>query len=244
MPGDPQQRAADLLVGRDAIAVVKGDVRAELNWDDHAPQANGQVQGWAIDSWSSGRGGPIGIGLSVSGRYVESTVLVRKAATTFLNRLNRFLQSGAVVPLCAIGRISRGVDADRDAIAALCALLTERPTARNGLADERVVTRLVQDLVSQPHDAVPFKMGSRRRTVEILNSMRGLGYEHQFAGRPLPGDEVDAIETIVPRVLDRIGSNPYAQGVDVSEDDVRDVVRAHYTSVTPWPFGALLDGQA
>ena len=87
-------------------------------------------------------------------------------------------------------------------------------------------------------------MGGKRKTVEILNAMRSLGYEHRFGGRPLPDDDLESIDDIVPRVVDKVRANPYAQGVEVSEDDVRDVVRSTYTSVTPWPFGALLDGQA
>lgn len=243
VPGEPKRRAADLLLSRDAIVVSHGQIRAELSWDDRMSQVDSGSDGWVVDSWSSGQSGPIGIGLRVTGRYAESTAPVRKAATTLFNRLNRFLQSGTVVPLCAIGRISRGVDADRDAIAALTDLLADRPKARNRLDDENAVARLAEDLASQPHEAVPFKMGGKRKTVEILNAMRSLGYEHRFGGRPLPDDDVESIDAIVPRVVGKIGANPNARGVEVSEDDVRDIVHSAYTSVSPWPFGALLDGQ-
>jgi hypothetical protein len=242
VPGEPRHRAADLLIATEGVVVSQGQARAELSWDDRMVQLDSSADGWMVDAWSSGQSGPIGIGLRVSGRYTESTASVRKAATTFFNRLNRFLQSGTVVPLCAAGRISRSVDADRDAIAALVELLADRPTTRVRLSDENAVARLAEDLVSQPHGALPFKMGGKRKTVEILNAMRSLGYEHRFGGRPLPDDDPESSDTIVPRVVDKMRANPYAQGVEVSEDDVRHVVHS-YRSVSPWPFGALLDGQ-
>jgi len=224
------------------VVVSHDEAHAELSWDDAVPAAGPRSDSWVIDSWSSGRSGPIGVALLVTGRYGLSTDPVRRAASTPANRLSRLLQTGTAIPLCAVGHISCDVDADRDAIVALIGVLAQRPAARDRLGDERVVARLARDMASHPHDAVPFKTGGKRKTFEILNAMRLLGYEHRLGGRPLPDEDIGSVETIASQVLDRLRTNPYARAADVTKDEVHAAVTKYYTSVPPWPFWALLDG--
>ena len=60
-------------------------------------------------------------------------------------------------------------------------------------------------------------------------------------GRPLPDDPVPSTEDATDRVLARLRSSPWAAGVAVDGDRVRELVERRYTGVAPWPFGALFD---
>lgn len=145
------------------------------------------------------------------------------------------------MPLFAIGHISSLADADRSAIGVLCSTLAKRPPWQARLGDPDRVRRLIADVVSQRHDPLPFRMGARRQTTEVLTALHLLGFEHRLRGRPLPDDPIPPLDELVPKVLAKIHANPYAQDVHLDEATVRDLVDRHYVSITPWPFAALAD---
>lgn len=244
IPGHPTRHAADLRLAPDGVEVgAQGIDATSLDWADlrsSLTSSGGRADWWAITPWSPGRGGQIGVGIAVDGRYVERTAGVRRATRSWRNRLNRFLQDGIVVPLCAVGHISWAVDRDRNTVELLCALLVERPDLRGRLAEQDRISELIRGLQTSKLDMPPYRMGARRATTEILTALRLLGYEHRFHGRPLPGEVLPEIDEIVPRVLERIRSNRFAAGVVVDEDQVRSVVKRDYLDVEPWPVDALM----
>lgn len=54
--------------------------------------------GWAVVPWTAGRGGPIGLGVRVSGRYEESTAAILSATNTLWRRLNEVMVSVFAIP--------------------------------------------------------------------------------------------------------------------------------------------------
>jgi hypothetical protein len=248
IPGHPRRHAADLRLtpARVELIAPMGRARAHLDWSDYGPAfPPGLVDqggdGWWIGQWSAGRSGPIGIGVGVDGDSLSATAAVRTAIRTWRNRLNRWLQDGSVVPIYAIGHVSGAVDADRQAIQALCALLVLRPELRPRLAERGPVEQLASDFRSIRHHTPGYRMGTRRSTVEITTAMHLLGYEHRFFGRPLPDDQLPNEAEAVERVRQRIASNPYARGVHVDDEAIRAVIDKDYLGVEPWPFRALTE---
>lgn len=243
IPGSPSGRSCDLLLAPDFVVIQADDVAARLHWRDFSTTESsvGAEGRWCVTRWSFGRGGDIGVGIALEGCYVDATEELRRRRWSLTNRINRSLESGVVAPLCAIGHISRAVDADRAMVSVLCSVLAERPAARQRLDDARTVRRLIDDMVSQPHAVVPFVMGSKRRTVEILTALRSLGYEHRLGGRPLPDEKVPTLDELVPLVLAKVRASPYAQGLKIDHAMVRDVVNRRYVSINPWPVTELFN---
>lgn len=248
VPGHPRRDAADLRLTAAGVELISpiGRACADLDWSDYGPEfPPGLVDqggdGWWIGQWSAGRSGPIGIGVGVDGDALAATAAVRAATRTWRNRLNRARQDGTVAPLYAIGHISGAVDADRQAIQALCALLALRPELRPRLAERGRVEQLASDLRTIRHHTPSYRMGTRRSTVEITTAMHLLGYEHRFFGRPLPDDQLPNEAEAVERVRQRIASNPYARGVHVDDGAIPEVIHKTYLGVEPWPFRALTE---
>lgn len=244
VPAQPGGGAADLRLTSEHVELMSVGHSAYLRWPGYrsALRSPADVADTrAISPWSSGRGGLIGIGLAVDGGYVDSTAPIRRAAQTWRNRINRFLQSGVVVPLCAVDHISAAVDADRDVMEVLCTLVVDRPDVRRHLEDRSRVERLLADLRSNRPVVPPFRAGVRRATTEVLTAMRLLGFEHRFYGRPLPDDELAGEDSVVATLLDRVRSNPYAQGVEIDDAVVRSIVERYYLDVEPWPVQALIE---
>lgn len=175
------------------------------------------------------------------GRCAEQTDELRSRVRTIGNRINRAMHADVVVPLDAIGYISPWVDADRDMVKTLCQVLSDRPELLPRLADRTRMERLATEIVSEPHNDLALHIGVRRRSVEIITAMRLLGLQHRYGSRPLPDDPIPPLEELVSRVLARVQANPYAEGVPVNEDSVREVVEREYAGIKPWPIAALTD---
>ncbi len=242
IPGFPSRRSCDLRLTADAASASADDLSVIFAWEDFAGERAGRLaDSWSISEWSSGRSGPIGVGLAVDGRYVEATMEIRRRRRSLMNRVNRSLQDGVVLPLCAIGHISDVLDDDRTMISVLCTVLAEREELRPRMNDSNRLHRLVADLMSRPHDPIPLHVGVRRRTLEILTALRALGYEHRLGGRPLPDETITSVDDLALQVLAKVRANPYAQGLNIDETTVREVVYRYYVAVAPWPIAALMD---
>lgn len=244
IPAQPGHGAVDLRLSSEQVELVRGTLVAVLGWADFqsaltVPRET--VDTWCISEWASARGSRIGTGVAVKGRYTDATSSLRRATRIWRNRLSRFNMYGVVVPLCAIGHTSSAVNADRDVSEILCTLLADRPDIRRHLDERGRVERLAQDLRSNRLTIPRYRTGVRRVTMEVLTAMRGLGYEHKFYGRPLPDDPVPELGEVITRVLDRVRANPYAQGVEIEEGQVRAVVERAYLRVEPWPVRALIE---
>ncbi|MCA1726416.1 MAG: hypothetical protein LC722_01800 [Actinobacteria bacterium] len=179
--------------------------------------------------------------IEVGGRYVERTELIRSHASRWRLKAARWKLPDPAIPLCAIVQVHPGEAAERENVQLLCALLAEVPALRPRLTDPGRAERLVEDLQTDRFRPGPYRMGTMRETTEILVALRLAGYEHRLGGRPLPGESLPSAEEIVPRVIERISANPYAQGVRVDRQHVRDVVLKNYLDVDPWPIRALTD---
>lgn len=244
VPAHPSAHGVGLRLSADHVTV--GDPSTglvQLSWDDLASPEIGRharTTAWSITSWSSGRSGEIGIGLAVEGHYVAATESIRRARRSWRNRINRFLQEGVVVPLCAVGHISLAIDRDRQTVQMLSALLVLRPDLRPGLSDDDRVGLLLSDLRATPLGVRSERTGLRRASTEVLAAMRVLGYQHRFHGRPLPDDQMPPLDEVVTKVIERVRSNPYAKGVEIERSNVEQLVRRNYLDVEPWPVGALL----
>lgn len=244
IPGRPSAHAADLRLGEDRVEVIAGGIAASVEWADFTSgyRSNERTADWwSIGPWTYGRGGPIGVGMQVAGRCAASTEPVRRARKSWRNRLNRFLQDGTVVPLCGAGHISWAVEADCAVVAVLCTVLADEPELRSRLHEPARIARLAGDLADQPHAPVPFRMGARRVTTEVLTALHLLGFEHRYGGRPLPGTMLPPADELVDRVLDRVAANPYAKDVKLDAAQARQVIEHFYLDVDPWPIGALTD---
>lgn len=232
IPGSPSTRSSDFRLAPDSASAAADEVSVMFGWDDYRVGSVARsASSWAISEWSTGRGGAIGVGVAVDGCYVESTKELRRRRRSLMNRVNRALQDGVVVPLCVVGHTSGVMDADRTMVALLCSVLAERPALRPRLGDSGRMRRLVAEMVSQPHHEVPFHMGGRRRTLEVLAALRTLGYEHRLGGRPLPDERIPSADELAPQVLAKIRANPYAESIDIDEAMVRDVINR-----TTWPL--------
>ena len=242
IPGTPRRDACDLILTPDGAVVRGAGLSVLLRWADVSRHPAGAPDGaWLVASWTSGRSGPIGIGIQVTGRYDEATAELRRRHHTARNRFNRLLRREATVPLCAIGHIRSLTDADRTVVDVLCRAMAERPEWQRRLGDPDRVHRLISDIVSQRHDPVPFRMGARRQTAEVLNALHLLGYEHRLSGGPLPDDPLPSLDDLASKILAKVQANPYAQDVHLDEATVRNLVDRHYLSIAPWPFSALVD---
>jgi hypothetical protein len=249
IPGVPPRRTCDLLLTTDDVRVRADDVEAPLAYagvvdrpDPGSPDAisPNQLTGnsWRPAPWTQQQR-PGGAALLVSGAYARATEPVRHRRRSVRASVERLFESGTAVPLYDQQYVGWGMAGDVDTIRVLCSLLRDRPAWRVRLDEPARVERLVGDLAARQHTAITRRTGLRRSTVVTLNAMRALGYEHRLDGRPLPGESVPTTDELVPRVLDRVRSDPYAAGAHVEADDVRGVLEHFYTGVDPWPFAAL-----
>lgn len=251
VPGRPSRRAADLLLVPDRAELHwQGNV-VVLPWDrfDGARIADPDGSRWAVVGNREGqRSGPSGSAIAVTGE-------LRPVCTELVNRLPRSLLPSPLFyrrtrslrerDLMAL-KVRRWPDerdnASRDTVRALVGVLAARPQLRARLADGRRVRRLAIEMSAaacmmanpEPPD------GIRRQTMEIGTAMRALGFTHRY-GRPVPGDQLPALEDAVALVMERIATNPHAVGVEIDRDRVRHFVDRRYLGVRPWPFAALTD---
>lgn len=188
-----------------------------------------------------GRSGEIGVAVEVEGSAIAATLEVRRATTTWWNRVDLWLRDGVVVPLLPRRRISLLADAERATLDALCTFLGERPLVRPRLSDHGRVGRLVLAMSTRLQRPMPERTGAGRASFEVHGAMHRLGYRHPRAGRPYPGDTLPDEATVVDRIVRRVAANPFAAGVDVSPELVTEIVRKDYLGVRPWPFEALVD---
>jgi hypothetical protein len=181
------------------------------------------------------------VAVGLGGEYVDRSVAVRTSALGWRAHLDPLNVRGALVPLRPTGRVSWSVDTDRTALEVVAGLVARRASLRERLSDHARVRRLIDDMCMKRWRVVPFRIGGRRRVVEVLTAMRLLGYEHRFGGRPVPGEVQPAADEVVAAVLARVRANPHAQGISFDEELVRGVVERHYIAVEPWPVHALTD---
>ena len=232
-------RGADLLLGSEGAVLAHNHDRVLLDWGDHSRWRLDDH--WSVGAWARGRGFDIGVGLHVSGRYLEQATPMRRRTTSIWDRWVHWFDETEAVALWPLIVGRPGVTGDVALVQVLCETLAERPDVRERLNDPERVRRLVADMVHTRHTMRWVRTGARRRVVEVLNSMHLLGYEHARHGRPLPDGSVPSLEDVTARVLDHIRGNRYAQGLEISEEFVRNIVERDYTGVAPWPLRALLD---
>jgi hypothetical protein len=235
-PGLPAGAAADLVLRPEQAELRAADRAVELSWTDLVAHHVGATSPgwWSITFDRQSKGGGTGVGVAVDRPNAEGVIELDRQVRRPWDRLR--LQGPRSVPLCR--SILGGLRVRKAIVVVLCGVLAERPEVRQRLGDEDRVTRLAADLARGPYEVVMDHTGVRRVTVEVLTAMRLLGYQHQFT-RPLPGDPLPTVDEAVVHVRERLAANPYAATLDVTDDQVRTLVRRRYLDVDPWPFGAL-----
>lgn len=240
VPGRSQRSACDLLLHPDGVRVSSGDLAVELPYT--APDV-ADDDSWSIGAWTYTRGGGgIGVGVVGAGRFAAPVAGLRRRHRTVAHLVDRIADRSDVAPLCTARTVDTRVDADRDALTALCRGLTDRPEWRPQLRDPARVTQLLRDLANQDHASVPPWDGFRRRAMETSVAMRLLGFEHPTGGRPMPDSARADAEDVVGAVVRRLAANRYALAVD--ETYTRAMVHRHYLDISPWPFAAMLPDPA
>ncbi|MEQ1787426.1 MAG: hypothetical protein ABL966_10260 [Acidimicrobiales bacterium] len=193
---------------------------------------------WWMVQWGGGRIWEIGIGLYATGTYAQASSAIRRRTRTIWSRWDQWFTGYESVPLYPLILGRPGGTADLVITQVLCELLAEHPELRPRLGERPRVERLIADMTSIRHSQHYARTGGRRRTVEVLTSMRVLGYVHHH-GRPLPDGTTPTTEDVTARVLAHVRRNRFAQGLDITEEFVRDIVEHDYTGVAPWPLRAL-----
>jgi len=240
IPGGPDGRGADLLLTPNDVQLLAKSEQVALDWQGHSrhTDVNGANR-WSVCGWGVGNTRPLGVGLNGP----ASTAPIQRATGTLRNKLlawnpyNRFVQDGVVVPLFAPSHSPRWIGAQQDTMHSLCTLLAERPSLRPLLADPKSMSRLASDL-AQHSLANAGRVGMLTTTVAVVTALRALGYEHNYFGRPLPADQLEACEDIVTKVLRHLAANRYG-AVTASPKHVAEIVNRYYLDIQPWPFAAL-----
>ena len=241
---------ADLHIGSGAAALVIPDREAvELPWQSYGVPKwvmdGPPLDRWCVTHFTLGRGLLFGIGIAVSGQIDERAASLWKTTMNPWRRLNHLFESGTTtghcVPIVAATSALHLCSAERATLGALCIVLHARPELRARLDERARAERLAHDLSTRPLPGVVIDESIRGRTLDIEIALHQLGYVHRF-GRPLPGQSVDSIDTMVAKVRGRLARLPeVAPGRSASADDVERVIRTHYLDQTPWPFDALFD---
>ena len=120
--------------GIDAL-VLPGDVHGEV------PSVMDRRTGdcWMVTSWTSGRGGPMGIGLQVAGEFVERARPLRLATTSWWQRWDQAFSGGDLegtrLPMLPSSTVFNAARRERETLRALTELLARRHEARTHLTD-------------------------------------------------------------------------------------------------------------
>jgi hypothetical protein len=240
LPGGPNGHGADLLLSpADAQLGFKG-LQVGLVWESYSRQGvTNSESSWSIGGWGAGNARYLGVGVDGP----ESLAPLRRATGTLRNKAlawnpyNRFIRDRPKVPLWALSFASTVIDNQRHTMVSLCTLLSERPLLRPLLADTERVTRLAADL-SRHFLPPPNTVVVKPTTAVVVAALHALGYQHNLFDRPLPADQFDDRADIIARVIQRVAANPYG-AVDVSAEQVGELVDRFYLKVEPWPFAAL-----
>jgi hypothetical protein len=252
IPGAKADRDCDLLLTADDVRLRLDDEQARLEYEAFDPSVNGRdviagvgpdLQGdlWCFGPWSlDHRGHEFGAAVLVSGSCAEAADGLVARVNGWRDRFSRGFADGTALPLSR-SSLRGWAYAPRGLVVVLCALLRERPEWRSCLADRERVERLAADITARRYPPKQVSRGLRQRTWEMAQAMQTLGYQHEWYGRPLPGDRIADPDEIVPAVLEKIRASPYAQGLDVDSDDVRAFANKYYLNVDPWPFAALVE---
>ena len=148
IPGRPADQGCDLAIRADGVMVSAGWSTVTLPWSQFRswrgplvlrpglPDPPSEGDSWAVSPFGGPQDAVMGIGLEVSGGAIRATERVRAQRSTWWGRLMR---SGAAVrvPLAPAGVADALLDDERDAVAALCQVLAERPELRPRLGEQR-----------------------------------------------------------------------------------------------------------
>ncbi len=251
LPGIPPRHACDLTLGPEGIVVTAGWTSATLTWGHHRPLPGVPVirsateraaagTGWWLTTWASGNSGPAGVAVAVSGDDVEHTARVRELRSSWRNRWTRLDAKDVAIPLVVASMLDPRIDAERGIVTVLCQVLAGRPELRARLAERGRTERLLADIRRRPLPAVSDVDPITRRPLEVVLSLRRLGYTHVLDGRPLPDEVLPPLDEVVSRVLADLRRNPFSRDLGIGERQVSAAVRQRYL-VEPWPFGALMN---
>lgn len=228
-------RHAQLLLGVSHAEVVDGRRSLLLPWDSVGdPETERSV--WTIGPAVQTRGGAHGLGVALAGD------LRREAYATFgepslVAQLLGLVDDRTVVLSRRSGPLWRA-SALHQTLAMLCRVVAEQTAWRAGLGDPARVARLADDLNRRAVVVVVEGSPLRRATVEAVTALQRSGFVHRY-GRPLDGDVLPSVDHVVATTRAFVDRNPYARGVEVSDDLLREVAERDYLGVEPWPFGAL-----
>jgi hypothetical protein len=242
IPGRPRGRAFDLLLTSD-VALIRGDAELVLPWSSHLDFTDDgfSTQGWCVSGW--GGKGDVGAALKLLGDLDQQSQSL-PWMSSWSARWNREPNGGGRVPLHRKEVALLVHESDRDVLHALCTALARRADLRNRLADEQVVTALVERVVTTPHVRSYALHGARQSTIATASALTSLGFTHPVGGRPLPDQNLPTAEELLPAVLEAITTNPYAQSVEVNPVAVLSIIDRTYSGVPPWPFEPLFDDDA
>lgn len=242
LPGRPAGRAADLYLTGDAAFVRGAGAEARLPWEDYRlawPRPGHRTPAaWALTHAVRGLAVDYGVGIEVGGRAVEATGAVRRATNSVRNRMSRLVDHRVVVPLHLPLGPSFADRPQRETLAALLAVLAERPAVRRRLAEPGRATRLAADMAGSRltfRTGEPTGAGAR----EVFRAMVELGLHPPPGGRPIPGDEPVVVDEAVARVVDHLRRGP--TGTAIGSGVVASVVGQAFRDGEPWPFAALTD---
>jgi hypothetical protein len=70
--------------------------------------------------------------------------------------------------------------------------------------------------------------------------MRGANIVHPLGGRPIPGDVLMDRDGAVSKIVDRLATGPYSNGVKVTTKHVEEILDVEYFNIEHWPFAALI----
>ena len=238
MPGHVVGHAATIRLTPAAVVVSAADIAAELRWEDWVDDLGPGMNGWTVGAFYYARWGPVGISLPVRGTCQDVATPVIGSMGRFLTRLTAVQSDGPRVTLYTGGRDARVDERERHTFRALASALAQRADLRARLGDPARVRRLAAviggEALAWPAPAVR----PRASTTVVLTAMAELGYVHPF-GRPLPGDVLPAKAEAVRQVCEHLGRRPYAQGLQISAEQVGATFEETYFGLDPWPFASL-----
>lgn len=235
IPGRVADRNPTLTLRPDGVRLTLGGALLTLPWEGRTADP----VGWRISETSvAGEAGPppgIGVALPVADIPQDlPAACVRKHAPQDLPDTTRVIELDG-----SYFRWAAFQPKQRDTVDALCRLLAERPQLRVHLDDRARMEDLIAAMQARAMTAFVFSEGFRRLKVEVQSALAALGYIHHIGGRPIPGDSLDDVETIVTRVFEHWGEGRWTADFHPSRDDVAKLVRRWYADPAPWPFAAL-----